>query len=92
MRTFELASGEKTDKWLVKTTGLLLAVIGAVLLLDGLREPEGKANLWLGPGGATALTAIDVTYVSKRRIPPVYLLDATLEILFLGMWAKSRRQ
>lgn len=32
MKTFLLITGPKTDLWLVKTFGLILAVIGAVLL------------------------------------------------------------
>ncbi len=32
MRTFLTITGPKTDLWLVKTVGLVLAVIGAVLI------------------------------------------------------------
>jgi hypothetical protein len=37
MRTFEAVTGPKTDRWLVKTMGVLIAVIGAVLVLAGIR-------------------------------------------------------
>ena len=32
MRTFEKVTGPKTDEWLVKTVGLLIAVSGAIFI------------------------------------------------------------
>ncbi|HEV2106956.1 MAG TPA: hypothetical protein VGR16_01690, partial [Thermomicrobiales bacterium] len=77
MRSFEAISGPKTDRWLVKTAGVLITAIGATLLIADRREraatPEATV---LATGSALGLTAIDVIYASKRRISPVYLLDA----------------
>ena len=86
--SFEKVSGPKTDKWLVRTVGVLITVIGAVLCLAAARqkplsEPEIPA---LALGSAAGLTAIDVIYVAKGRISPIYLLDALLEIVLIAAW------
>ena len=39
-------------------------------------------------GSAAALAAIDTVYVAKRRISPVYLLDAVAEIALVAGWAR----
>jgi hypothetical protein len=39
-------------------------------------------------GGAAALAAIDTVYVAKRRISPVYLLDAVAEIGLVAGWVR----
>ena len=36
---FQLVTGPKTDLWLVRTVGVLVTVVGAVLLLAGRRPP-----------------------------------------------------
>jgi len=87
--SFEKVSGPKTDKWLVRTVGVLITAIGAVLCLAAARrkplaEPEIPT---LAVGSAAGLTAIDVIYVAKGRISPIYLLDALLEIVLMAAWA-----
>jgi peptidoglycan/LPS O-acetylase OafA/YrhL len=87
MRTFERVTGPKTDKWLVKTVGVLVSVIGGTLIiLSGLQGKSEPAIRLLAAGSAVGLSAIDVTYVAKRRISPVYLLDAALEIALTAAW------
>ena len=85
LRTFEAVTGPKADGWLVKTVGVLVAVIGAVLLRAGLRGAvDARAHPevpLLATGSAAALAGIDVVYVAKGRIPPVYLADAAVELL-----------
>jgi hypothetical protein len=39
----------------------------------------------LALASAGGLTAIDVTYVAKRRIAPVYLLDAVAELALIAL-------
>ncbi len=84
--TFQKVTGPKTDLWLVKTVGVLVIVIGAVLGLAGGRRQSGPEIPLLGIGSAAALTAIDVVYVAKRRIAPIYLLDAIAEVLLIAGW------
>ncbi len=60
MRSFELITSPKVDKWLVKTIGALIAVVGASLLVAGARQriaPE------------LALLASDPRPALPRRIP-----------------------
>ena len=82
MRTFELASGPKVEKWLVKTMGALIAAIGGALLV----QPPRVARP-LGMLAATALGACDVVYTGKRRIKRTYLLDAAIEAALVTAWA-----
>lgn len=88
--SFEWVSGPKRDDWLVKTVGALIAVIGVVLLRAGVasrRQPEAEL---LAVGSAGALAAVDVIYVAQRRISPIYLLDAAVELAFIAAWGVER--
>ena len=86
IRSFQKVTGPKVDIWLVKTVGVLIIVIGAVLALAGKRgEPVPEVPL-LAVGSAAGLTAIDIIYVTKKRIRPVYLLDAVAEIGLMALW------
>jgi hypothetical protein len=79
IRSFMAVSGPKTDEWLVKTVGALVAVIGFVLLSEARRRSSEVELFMLGIGSAVSLGLIDVVYVSKGTISPVYLADAALE-------------
>jgi len=83
MRSFERVTGPKTDKWLVKTVGVLVTAIGATLLLASKRKTPSPEISLLAAGSGFVLTIIDLTYVAKRRISPVYLLDAVAEVALL---------
>jgi hypothetical protein len=86
MRTFELVTGPKTDKWLVKTVGVLVTAIGSTLTLAAAQKNISPEARLLAIGSAASLTAIDIVYVAKRRIAPVYLLDAAAELALIGSW------
>src|SRR5438477_5780848 len=77
--SFQKVTGPKTDTWLVKTVGVLVSVIGAVLMSGAVRRQSSVELRTLALGSAAGLAAIDITYVAKRRIRPVYLLDAFAE-------------
>lgn len=97
LRSFEAVTGPKLEGWLVKTVGALVTVVGGTLLLAGARRRVGPEVRLLGAGTAAAFTAVDVIYTAKRRISPVYLLDAVAETALLAGWgvaqfrARSRR-
>jgi hypothetical protein len=91
MRGFEAITGPKTDRWLVRTVALLLIVIGSALALASRRHPTPEMIL-LGAGSAGSLAAIDIVYVAKRRIWPVFLLDAVVEIGLVAGWMRVWRQ
>lgn len=94
LRSFEAVTGPKPEGWLVKTVGALVSVIGGTLLFAGARRRVGPEMRLLGAGTAAAFTAVDVIYTAKRRISPVYLLDAVAETAILAGWgavqARSR--
>jgi hypothetical protein len=88
MRSFEAVTGPKVDRWLVKTVGALVAVIGSGLALASRRRQLAPELMLVAAGSAAALATIDTVYVAKRRISPVYLLDAVAEIALVVGWAR----
>lgn len=88
--TFMMLTGPKTDLWLVKTVGVVVAAIGAGLLAAAIRG-RMTLELWLiAVLSAAGLAAIDIYYAAKGTIRPVYLLDAALEILIIALWFMLR--
>jgi hypothetical protein len=88
MRSFEAVTGPKVDRWLVKTVGALVTVIGCALALASRRRQLAPEVVLVAAGSAAALATIDTVYVAKRRISPVYLLDAVAEIALVAGWAR----
>jgi hypothetical protein len=90
-RGFEAVTGPKREWWLVQTVGALVTVIGGVLASATVRRritPEMQA---LAIGSAAALATIDIVYVTRRRVSPLYLLDAAIEIsLIVGVSQSGR--
>jgi hypothetical protein len=87
MQSFERVTGPKADRWLVQTAGVLITVIGATLLHGARRDAAWPELRLLGMGSAAGLAGIDLVFVARGRIPPVYLLDAAAEGLILIAWA-----
>jgi len=85
--SFERVTGPKTDGWLVKTVGLLLAVIGGVLWRASVRSATTSDLALVGAGSAAALAGIDLAYASSGRISRIYLLDAVMQGGFIAGWA-----
>ena len=90
MRSFEAVTGPKADRWLVKTVGVLVAVIGASLL-QGERRPSPSLAT-LGAASAAGLGAVETIYTARRRISRVYLLDAVLELCIVAAWVLALAQ
>ncbi len=86
MPSFIWVTGPKNDLWLVRTVGVLILVVGAVLVKAGLARRVTPEIIWLGVGGAAGLMFIDVYYVWQDVIWPIYLLDAVGELLLIGGW------
>ena len=89
LESFETVTGPKPEGWLVKTVGGLLGVTGAALTLAGLRKRVTPEMALVAAGSAAVLATIDVVYVSRRRISPVYLLDAVAEGALIAGWASA---
>ena len=77
-RGFEALTGRKTDYWLVRTVGLLAATIGVSLLAGTRGGRASSETVLLGVAAGASFTAIDLVYVARRRIRPVYLGDAAV--------------
>lgn len=90
-RRFEALTGPKLECWLVLTVSALVGVIGSALALAARRETVGPEIVLVGAGSAAALGTIDIVYVARRRISPVYLLDAALQVSLLAGWLASSR-
>src|SRR5690606_8931308 len=71
--------------------GALITVVGGVLMLAGLRRRVSPEVRLLAVGSAAGLAAIDVVYVARRRISPIYLLDALGEVILIGAWVAAMR-
>ena len=90
MWSFELVTGRKRDRWLVRTVALLLCAIGASLVrAAGARRVTPEVRL-VAAGTAGSLALIDIVYVLRGTLRPVYLLDAVMELLFVGRGLRSR--
>ena len=87
IRTFMKVTGPKTDIWLVKTVGVIVLAIGAVLLMAGVRNAVAPEIFLLAVASAAGLTGIDIYYVARRTIDRIYLADAAAEIVLVVLWA-----
>jgi hypothetical protein len=87
MKTFLLITGPKKDLWLVRTVGLILAVIGAVLLYAQMTGSINMPVIWLAIGSSLALAVVEFIYVAQRVISPIYLADAFAELILIAWWA-----
>ena len=85
--TFQKVTGPKIDLWLVKTVGVIVTVIGAVLISAGLRGNVTFEIFLLAVGNAIALAGIDVYYSLKGVISKIYLADAVIELILIILWA-----
>jgi hypothetical protein len=87
VRTFEMVTGPKVDRWLLKTVGLLVASSGMVFLYTALINPLIPVEtLLLAVLNGLSLAAIDIHFVRKKRISRVYLADAGVEIFIAGFY------
>ena len=92
MPLFEAITGPKRDRWLVQMVGLLATSIGVSLWLSSLAENEESASLALSCSSALAFAGIDITHVCRRRISPIYLADAAVELLIVGLMLRSANE
>lgn len=89
IRSFEWLTGPKTDRWLVKTVGALITVTGVVVGLAALSDRLTPEIELLGAGSALSLAAVDVVYVARGRIRPIYLLDAVVNLGLAAAYAAN---
>ena len=92
MSSFEAVTGPKLERWLVRTVGVLVATIGATLALAARRGAVAPELRLLAGGSAAGLAAIELWYGGRRRISPVYLADAALELALAAGWLVFARR
>ena len=91
-RTFERVTGPKSDFWLVQTVGLLVGSIGLGLAQNLRRRgPVAPELRTIAVASAVSLALVDVIFVSKGRIRPVYLVDAVAEAALIAAWLRVYR-
>jgi hypothetical protein len=95
VRTFKWVTGEKTDNvptgldadhWLLMTVSLLITSIAITLLVAAYRRTQSLEIAFLAILAATGLTAIDIIYVARKVILPIYLVDAVIEVPLILAW------
>jgi hypothetical protein len=91
LRTFEAVTGPKPEGWLVRMVGLLAASVGVGLAAGARRGTPSPDTRLIGLLSAASFAAIDVYYAGRRRISPVYLLDAAVETGFIAGWLLLRQ-
>jgi hypothetical protein len=90
LRSFVALTGPKSDTWLVQTFGALIAAVGGVLLSD--EDASGRAvQARLAITSGLTLAAADAWFVARRRIRPIYLADAAVELAFAAATWRRRR-
>jgi hypothetical protein len=88
-RSFERVTGPKVDFWLVETVGVTVGAIGiglAQALVQG--GPIPRELRTVATVAAAGLAALDTVYVARRRISPVYLVDALAEAALAAAWLR----
>jgi CHASE2 domain-containing sensor protein len=85
-KTDHLVTGREADHWLVMTVGVLVTAIGFTLLVAAWRRRCPVEVALLAVASAAGLTGIDVLYVARQVIPPVYLVDAAAEVVLIVAW------
>ncbi len=92
IQSFQWVTGPKIDLWLVKTVGVLVTVVGAVLISAARRRRITDEIVLLAVGSALGLAAIDLVYALSGRISAIYLADAAVEIGLAVLWVIARRR
>ena len=70
----------------MRTVGLLVAAIGAALAVAGWRDMYDASIVVLAIAAAAGLATVDLVYVARRVIAPIYLADAVVEIALIAGW------
>ena len=86
-KTDHLVTGLEADHWLVMTVGVLIMAVGFALLVAAVRRSRPVEIAALAVAAGVGLTAIDVIYVARQVISPVYLVDAAIEVLLVVAWS-----
>lgn len=84
--SFVVVTGPKTDFWLAQTVGALLAVSGAGFLGAAWRDRLTPEVRFIAAAQAGVLALVDIVFVGRGRIAPIYLADAVVELALVAGW------
>ena len=85
-KTDHLPTGLEEDHWLVMTVSVLISAIALGILTAAWRNETVLSIAIVAVGAAVGLTAIDVIYVARGVIRPIYLVDAVVEVPLILTW------
>ncbi|WP_257668753.1 hypothetical protein [Parapedobacter tibetensis] len=83
INSFMVATGPKQDIWLVHMVGLLAISIGLTFLISSLRQQ--RLPIFLAYATTLSFLVMDIIYVASGVIQRIYLLDASIQFLFLTL-------
>jgi hypothetical protein len=87
--SFQLVTGPRTDLWLLRTIGLVIAVIG-IALLSAVRRRSVALEMMIVAGGVAAVLGItDIINVSVKAVSPIYALDSMAQAIFVFGWLRA---
>lgn len=79
VHSFEVVTGKKKDKFTLRTTAILITVIGVILTWGSRLKKPAPGFTALGASSAAALASMEILH--SNQIRPVYLAESVLEIL-----------
>jgi hypothetical protein len=68
------------------TVGVLITATGVALLAAAWRRRNPPEVAVLAVASAVGLVGIDVIYVARQVIAPIYLADAAAEAVLIAAW------
>jgi hypothetical protein len=97
VQSFQLVTGPKSDHliadsptdadhWMLFTISALIIAISIALLAAAWRRRLPLEICLLGIASAAALLIIDVVFVARGTIRPIYLADAAIELAIIVGW------
>jgi hypothetical protein len=89
LRSFLAVTGPKSEIWMLRTLSALITAVGVALGRAAAESATPASAETLAVGSAAALGAIDVWYVVRRRISPVYLFDAAAQVALLRAFRRA---
>jgi hypothetical protein len=97
VQSFQLVTGPKSDHliadsptdadhWMLFTISALIIAISIALVAAAWRRRLPLEICLLGIASAAALLIIDVVFVARGTIRPIYLADAAIELAIIAGW------
>jgi peptidoglycan/LPS O-acetylase OafA/YrhL len=78
--------GNDNDHWLVYTVAVLIVAGALAMLYSAWKKRCPVEVVIVALGMAIGLTMIDVIFVSRGVIAPIYLADAAAEVVLIAAW------